>query len=250
MQTIIVATDLEPKTTNALLRSIQLAYDNKAKLHIVHVIHILSSPIFEDKAQKAEEEGRIQILNLIKKHPNCDDVDYDIHILHDGRVQDQIAAFARKTNADLVIMGADRSSMGTPSFIRSKVEHLMWQGDYPVLSAFTDVTHAYNNILVVGKKHIANMVDLLDINRQEKIQRRFINSVHKTLTGVNKTSKNKQYKYANKMSSFDLISKIKSENYDLTVLEVESLNLSQPDFGEDIHKILMDESCDILLIRK
>ncbi len=59
-----------------------------------------------------------------------------------------------------------------------------------------------------------------------------------------------EYSYIHDTPSLDILSQIKSKNYDLAVLEVQFKDPSKPDLGEETHNIILDEACDILLMVK
>lgn len=250
MKNIVIATDLEPETENALLRSLQLAQEHKAQLHILHVAHVLSVPSFQADAKKAEKQCRSKIQAIVEKYPSWEAVDFKIHILRRGRIEDQIDNLARKLSAELVVMGADRSTRdGPPGFVRSKVEHVLWRGKYPVLAVFGDIEAAYDNILIIGKKYSIGFLDLINPNRQARNAEKLIERVKKILTPHEGISDGKKFQHIRVSPSLNLMSKIRSKQYDLVVMEVSFVNYTKPDFGEAVHKSLMDESCDILLTK-
>lgn len=244
-----MATDLKPETENALARAIQLAQNNDAKLYITHVLAISSNPNFVDLIEERTKEREGQISSLIEQHAKGD-INYEIIISQAGRVQDQIDKAARTLGADLVILGADRSSANGPDFLRSKAEHLVWEGGYPVLVVVNDVVAPYHNTLLVGREHKAGFIDLLFKNRREKFKQKIINRIHKMLTNLDSVISTDQYTFIEKTSDLDLLSEIKSRNCDLAVIRVEPLDWTQPNFGEDIHKIIIDEPCDIILTKR
>ena len=134
MDNIVIATDLQPETENALLRALQLSEEHSAKLYILHVASCMLENINETTS--IEDWSKDIIQALIKKYPAHKKVVYEISIVRGGRIQDQIDKFSRERDADLVIMGADRSTINAPEVVRTKVEHVLWQGDYPVLAVF------------------------------------------------------------------------------------------------------------------
>lgn len=245
-----MATDLKPETENALMRAVQLAYNNNAKLHVAHILPTANNPNFEGLVEEKSSARHNDIIELIKKHPNGDDIKCDVLILYAGRVQDQIDKTAHDLNADIVILGADRSSANGPDFLRSKAEHLVWEGSYPVLVAVQDVTGPYKNTLLVGREHSAGLIDLLFKNRRQKFKQKITNRIHRMLTSVNFITDTDKYTFIEKTADLDLLSEIKSKHYDLAVIRVEQLDWSQPDFGKDIHQIILSEPCDILLMKR
>lgn len=252
MSNIVIATDLQPETENALLRALQLAGEHGAQLHIVHVASILSFPSFEENLKIVEERDGAKIQASIEKYPKWESIDVKIHILNGsgGRVEEHIDRFSRDIKADLVVMGADRSTVNLPSFMRTKIEHVLWKGNCPVLAAFKGVTSPYENILMIGKQYTAGFLDLIRKNHQEKSEKRLIRRVEKTLTQFEQISDSGGYDYIHDTPSLDILLEIKSKEYDLAVLEVSFTDPSKPDLGEEVHNIIKDESCDVLLIEK
>ncbi len=179
MKNIVIATDLKPETKNALKRALLLAEEHKAQLHIIHIQSKLDIPNLQVQNQQHKENAIAEIESLVKAFSNYDNV--KIEILSDGRIQDLIDNYARKIDADLVILGADRSMKGSPSFIRTKAENILRQGNYPVLIVFRNVTSLYENILVIGKQYTASFLDLINKNHQEK-KRKTINKKDRTHT--------------------------------------------------------------------
>lgn len=247
MYNIVIATDLKPETENALLRAVRLAQEHGARLHIIHAAHKSLIPNFEEQD---EERCRTEIQALIEKYPSWEDIDFKVHILRGGRIHEQINTFAREIGADLVVMGADRSTAHAPDFVRTKVENVLWLGSYPVLAAFRDATSAYENILVVGKQYTAGLLDLIDKKRQKKNKQKLIKRVQKVLEQFEEISDCSGYDYIRDTPTLDILSEIKSTACELVVLEVSFADPLKPDLGEEVHNIVTNEYCDVLLIKR
>ena len=140
---ILFATDFEASASRALPFAVALAKRYGAKLHAVHVVppeaYALASPKSVDRvlAEAGDFAGYTlnQLLVPLRSHGlSCD------ALLGEGDVAVKIEEFAKKSAADLLVVGtSSRAGLGK-MFLGSVAEELIRDSPYPVLTVGPHVT--------------------------------------------------------------------------------------------------------------
>lgn len=133
MKNILVATDLSPNCDRALARSIKLASQEKAKLH---VIHVPSNYYFSGKKKQAQalrEELSRTLQDYLQGFDIDDSSKLNVIIADSSSAYEEIIAGGEKVKADLIVMGLHNKVGMTDLFFGTTIERVIRKGVKPVL---------------------------------------------------------------------------------------------------------------------
>lgn len=131
---IVAATDFSEMGNRALTRAAELAILMKGKLTLLHVVHDedTSTPLYaqhEVRSEIARLEATLAASMGAAAVSHCD-VDFVVRV---GGVGDQILAFVREKNADLIVLGAAGQKGLTQLLLGSVANKVVRTADIDVL---------------------------------------------------------------------------------------------------------------------
>ena len=131
VHSIVVATDLSPRSDRAIDRAFQLGREKEAAVHVVHVV---------------EPESTISPLDVRRVLPDPS-AKVDIRLPY-GPAPRAIADTARSVNAGLIVTGVARFNTLTDFVTGTAVDHLVRNADCPVLVVKQRAQAPYQRLLV------------------------------------------------------------------------------------------------------
>jgi len=144
IDTMLMATDLSPRSANALARAMERAAAHQARLTVLHVLD-------EDLPATARERGadaaREEIGDHIARIGRPDGLDVSIEVVPGKDYQD-ILRVAEAKGADLIVTGVHRTETGLRAVSGSTMERVIRKGAWPVLVVADEVRGAYGKIVV------------------------------------------------------------------------------------------------------
>lgn len=144
IKSILVATDLSPRTDRAMRRAVQLARSSKAKLTILHVVDDeLPEAVAAQVSKAAQSELRQQIAEI----PGSDTLSANICIAH-GHDYKAILEFAGTCKADLIVLGMHRVRPVADIVFGTIPARVARYGTTPVLVVRNAVHAEYRQVLV------------------------------------------------------------------------------------------------------
>ncbi len=129
-RTIVYATDFSPQAAKAAIYALSFAEDNQAKLYLCHVLDVWSPKT--DSQLSLERDFEASLKKLIPDSaydwctPEC--------VVEHGDPAEAILALAEKVKADLIVLGARKSSFWLTHIEQGMTPTLLASAKCPVLS--------------------------------------------------------------------------------------------------------------------
>ena len=153
---IVVATDLQPRSDLSLRRAVALANDVGARLTLVHAVPKMSSKSNERARKNAAFAQMLSAVDETAMGRRSDLVDIDVRV---GKPIEVIAAAARDSNADLIVIAAPQARR-LDSIVGTTAERLIRATQRPVLVVHRK-THGVYRSATVATDLEAGSVSLL-----------------------------------------------------------------------------------------
>ncbi len=144
---ILLPTDFSAPALNALNFAIDICNKTNAKLHVLHIKHIpvldASFPaetyqLYLDEIEKTTSEGLQNLENDVLKKSN---VKYELNTAI-GFVNDEVQAYVKNNNTDLVVMGTKGASGLQEILIGSNTASVVGKSEVPVFVIPPSAVHA------------------------------------------------------------------------------------------------------------
>ena len=278
MKNILIGADLTTNSENAFDRAVQLAALSGARLHVLHVDRRLQVPgaEAESSAHRAALEDRLR--ESVESRARSGVLDYDIHLEVSGRTYDLINQLARKTAADLVVIGRSKRLVEVPGAVLLTTGQVVAGSGCPVLVVTRPVSGHYKRIALQMKmsrateRNVLSAVCGLGPDVQLTVfQRALDNTAIEGLLGrMQRTMrKRRQRQFTARAASqlrrhgiaddrlsisetdgepFErLNSVLRAEQFDVVVLTAMHRNLNLPMRRERLISALQAASCDTLI---
>lgn len=144
LNSLLMATDLSSRSTNALARSLELAATHEAKLTVLHVLDEDLPAATQDRVANAARE---EIEDCISKIGRPESVNISVEAIAGKDYQD-ILRTAETKAADLIITGVHRNESGNRPISGTTMERVIRKGAWPVLVVSDEVKTSYQKIIV------------------------------------------------------------------------------------------------------
>lgn len=144
MKNILLATDLASNSDRAMERAVELAHQNKAKLHVIHVV-----PEYKHRKLSSSLIGETR--DLIQKYiadcDDCESLNTVIHVVQSSSPYQDILEYSNDIAPDLIIMGMHGKAKFQDLFIGTTVERVVRLGVYPVLMVKNKSLQPYKTVI-------------------------------------------------------------------------------------------------------
>ncbi|MBM3219211.1 MAG: universal stress protein [Candidatus Rokubacteria bacterium] len=134
-------TDFSPASGPALRKALELAKDNAATLLILHVLPALPvvgdayiAPTAYDEMLNAQRAQAERSMERLVKRARAAGVRATGTVLDSGAVADQIARFAKRQRADLIVMGTHGHGILARALLGSVAERVINRAPCPVMT--------------------------------------------------------------------------------------------------------------------
>ena len=144
IQSLLMATDLSSRSTNALARSLELATAHQARLT---VLHVLDEDLPAATQARVADAAREEIEDRIAKIGRPATVDIAVDVVP-GRDYQDILRAAETKDADLIVTGVHRNESGVRAITGTTMERVIRKGARPVLVVADEVKAAYQKLIV------------------------------------------------------------------------------------------------------
>lgn len=134
---VMWATDGSEHANRALPYATQIAKENGANLHAVHVIeHLVGARIAGQLARIDEPELDERIKRQIADHDRAAHTHTTVHMIHGetGNIAKRIAALAEENDVDLIVIGTHGRGPMAGAVIGSVAQRLLHHASCPVLA--------------------------------------------------------------------------------------------------------------------
>jgi nucleotide-binding universal stress UspA family protein len=148
-RTLVLGTDFSPASENATLRTIKIAKDHDAVVHVVHATTRLPR-LFSERLRKENEQKQRKALDDLLDRIRKVGVEARGHVSNGDAIK-VLTARARAVAADLVVVGA-RGRTLPDSMIGSAAERLIAMNRHRVLLVRTPAKHAYSDVLIAANQ--------------------------------------------------------------------------------------------------
>ncbi|MAZ00124.1 MAG: hypothetical protein CMH32_06280 [Micavibrio sp.] len=171
MNTILVAVDLSHKDEILIQRASKLATMSNATIHLLHVRRTLRALGIDQSERKRHESLLFKINELAKNNISAPDVKIQTHFAEGAHVFEQIHRYAQYLNAELLIMGASERKGETPAFVRTTLEKLLLNAEYPVLVCSNHHKNQYENVAldIHAKTNPSQSINILSSMLNDKL---------------------------------------------------------------------------------
>ncbi|HPR41561.1 MAG TPA: universal stress protein [Candidatus Methanofastidiosa archaeon] len=137
---IVVPIDGSDASINAAKKAIELSKNLQAKIIVVHVINTFDIGKYveishekEDVVKKELQDYGFKYLEHVKSLANRSEVPVEI-VLVEGIPAEKIVETAKKSNADLIVIGSRGGTEYRKRILGSTTDRVIrWSGDIPVL---------------------------------------------------------------------------------------------------------------------
>jgi nucleotide-binding universal stress UspA family protein len=143
LKRILIPLDFSQGSELALRRAFLLPLNKTGEIHAIHVVRTSLSE--KDRAKALAEAGKA--LQLVDLPQHTSRVRMATNVLR-GEPFVEIIRYARKIEADLIILGRHGHRAVRDMFIGSTAERVIHKGDTPVLIVNTNPTDAYRRPLI------------------------------------------------------------------------------------------------------
>lgn len=278
MKTILIGADLTANSENAFTRAVQLTILTGARLHVLHVDRRLQVPGGESESSAHHSALDERLREFVRSRAGTNEIDYDIHLETRGRTYDLIAQHARRTGADLIVVGRSKRLGDVPGSVLLTTGQVVAGSDCPVLVVTQPVSGNYRQIALESELSRSSERKVLSVicgfgpDVQLSVLRSTIDNAASDglLARVQaRLRKRRQVKFAARAASqlrvhglpderlsvsetegepFDsLLSAFDDGRFDVVVLTAMRHKLSSPETRERLTKTVPAASCDALI---
>jgi len=131
---VVFATDLPHDAKEKAAMALAFAKDSLAKVYMCHIIEALPADSFA--ATDLRTESELELLKLVP--PSTYDWCSMDYVIVSGDAGEHILALAKEAGADLIVLGARRTSSYLTRMGKSVVEHVLAHAECPVMTICTD----------------------------------------------------------------------------------------------------------------
>ena len=136
MKKILVALDGSKNSVRGLAKAIEMAKINNSKIIGINVVELpmsyfLGRPKMKIKTDMAKESKKI--LESAKKKCERSRIDFELKIIPGGDPGYDIVKFAKKTNVDVIVIGARGLNPIKEMFLGSVSNYILHKSKIPVL---------------------------------------------------------------------------------------------------------------------
>ncbi len=144
MKSLLVATDLSPRSDRALNRALALSDESKAQLVVLHVV---DEELPSSVADRIKEEAEAAIDDQLNTYPVLKRDNIIRKIVFGSGFKD-ILKEAEQIEAGLIVMGTHRDRALGTIFLGTTVERVIRRGNHPVLVVKDRMKGPYRRVLV------------------------------------------------------------------------------------------------------
>jgi nucleotide-binding universal stress UspA family protein len=134
LKTVIFATDLRHNAAEKAETALAFAKESLAKVYICHILNDIEADRLETINMRSESELALLKLVPVSTYEWCN-MEY---VVGSGDIGEHIVALAKSTQADLIVLGARRTTSYATNPIKSVVESVLSDADCPVMTICTD----------------------------------------------------------------------------------------------------------------
>jgi nucleotide-binding universal stress UspA family protein len=147
-KTVLVPTDFSKGAERALGRALRLPLARKASLHVIHVLPAGLPARVQPKAEAAARASLERALSRAARAAKATgELELTSEVLH-GQAFVEIIRCARRTDAELVVLGRHGRRPIRDMFIGSTADRVIQKGDVPVLVVSRNPTRPYRKPLI------------------------------------------------------------------------------------------------------
>ncbi len=144
MKKILLATDLTARSDRAMGRAIQIAKEQNAQLHILHVVPpYKKSPANSSLKEQAEDLIRV-FLDGYQGHAS---IRKHIEIVESSEIYQSVLDYAHKIKVDLIVMGLHGKTKFRDLFVGTNIERVVRIGNKPVLMVKDKAIEPYKEVV-------------------------------------------------------------------------------------------------------
>jgi nucleotide-binding universal stress UspA family protein len=141
---VLTGIDLTERSRNAFARSVELARSSGAHLTFVHV----TSEALPERVAAVHEGYAQEVLQDLAARARAEGVQQVEAVGVRGRDYETLIAEARKTHADLIVLGTHRPSSLVQDMLGTTVDRVLRLGGLPVLLVRTKPEGGYRSVLI------------------------------------------------------------------------------------------------------
>jgi nucleotide-binding universal stress UspA family protein len=134
LKTVIFATDLHHEAKEKAAMALAFAKESLAKVYMCHIIEALPADRFETADLRCDSE--LALLKLVP--PSTYEWCNMEYVVISGDTGQRIVELAKLTSADLIVLGARRTTSYLTRMAKSVVEHVLANSECPVMTICTD----------------------------------------------------------------------------------------------------------------
>jgi nucleotide-binding universal stress UspA family protein len=148
-RTIVFGTDFSAASQNALLRTVKIAKQHDATIHVIHAAPRLPR-LFSRRFRLLNDRKQREALDGVEKRIQQAGVQVRAHLMH-GNAIEILTAKARAVAADLVVVGA-RGRVFPDSMIGSTAERLIAMDRHRVLLVRRAANRSYRDVVIAANE--------------------------------------------------------------------------------------------------
>ena len=134
LKTVIFATDLHHEARGKAAMALAFAKESLAKVYMCHILEVLPADRFETADLRSESE--LALLRLVP--PSTYEWCSMEYVVVSGDAGQRIVELAKQTSADLIVLGARRTTSYLTRMAKSVVEHVLANAECPVMTICVD----------------------------------------------------------------------------------------------------------------
>lgn len=134
LKTVIFATDLHHEANEKAAMALAFAKESLAKVYMCHIVEVPPADRFDMAALRCESELALLRLVPSSTYEWCN-MEY---LILSGDAGQRIVELAKQTSADLIVLGARRTTSYLPRMAKSVVEHVLANSECPVMTICAD----------------------------------------------------------------------------------------------------------------
>jgi len=138
---IVHPTDFSPASSPAFRKAVELAKENTARLLVAHVLPTLPMigdaylpPSTIDEMLRGQRAQAEKVVDRLVRRARAAGVRATGSVLEGGSVADQLARFAKRQRADLVVMGTHGHGILARALLGSVAERVISRAPCPVMT--------------------------------------------------------------------------------------------------------------------
>jgi nucleotide-binding universal stress UspA family protein len=134
LKTVIFATDLHHEAKEKAAMALAFAKESLAKVYMCHILETLPADRFDVADLRCDSELALLRLVPTSTYDWCT-MEY---VIVSGDAGQRIVELAKQTGADLIVLGARRTTSYLTRMAKSVVEHVLANSECPVMTICTD----------------------------------------------------------------------------------------------------------------